>query len=385
MVEHQGLPNLVMTRHDVYGISASSRVVQFFSFAFDGCAMDTLSTLCSGASLHILPDAVRYNQRQLWHYLEKNSITQALLPPAIFQGANDLPQLSASLTIILGGESLPAALIQALQPLIPNGRIVNDYGPTEATVSSIAWRCPHGFSGDNVPIGRPVANKRIYILDEHRQPGPLGAIGELYIGGVGVARGYLNRPELTAKAFLPDPFTGNKSARMYKTGDLARYLPDGNIIFLGRNDHQVKIRGFRIELGEIEARLSEHSLVDKAAVITIGEGSNKRLVGYAVAKLRDDLLSTLHSHLMSCLPEYMVPAAIVRLDSLPLNSNGKLDRKGLPAPESDAWLKVCYQGTTRRRATLVDNCVGASLPSNTAKASLRKVLVVSLPILDCEP
>ncbi|KAF9343261.1 hypothetical protein BGX34_007010, partial [Mortierella sp. NVP85] len=213
MVEHPGLVNLVMTRRDVYGINTSSRVLQFFSFAFDGCVMDVFSTLCYGATLYILPDSVRYNQRELWNYLEQNSITQALLPPAIFQGAKDLPELSTSLTLILGGESLPVALIQALQPLIPNGRIVNDYGPTEATVSSIAWRCPQGFGCDVIPIGRPIANKRIYILDENQRPSPLGAIGELYIGGVGIARGYLNKPELTAKAFLPDPFAEDKDAR----------------------------------------------------------------------------------------------------------------------------------------------------------------------------
>ncbi|KAK3806970.1 MAG: Non-ribosomal peptide synthetase module [Benniella sp.] len=343
MVEHQGLSNLVMTRRDVYGISDSSRVLQFFSFAFDGCAMDIFSTLCSGASLHILTDALRYNQKHLWDYLDQNSITQALLPPAIFQSVRDLPRLCTSLTLILGGEALPAALIQALQPLIPNGRIVNDYGPTEATVSSIAWRCPEGFVGDIVPIGRPIANKRIYILDEHQQPSPLGAIGELYIGGVGVARGYLNRPELTSQVFLPDPFAGDTDARMYKTGDLARYLPDGNIIFLGRNDHQVKIRGFRIELGEIEARLSDHPRVDKAAVITIGEGSEKRLVAYVVSKADGKLLSILRAHLTSCLPEYMIPAAMVRLDSLPINSNGKLDRKALPVPNSDAFSRETYE------------------------------------------
>jgi pimeloyl-ACP methyl ester carboxylesterase len=170
----------------------------------------------------------------------------------------------------------------------------------------------------------------------------VGAIGELYIGGVGVARGYLNRPELTSNAFLPDPFAGEKDARMYKTGDLARYLPDGNIIFLGRNDHQVKIRGFRIELGEIEARLSEHPLVQSAAVITLGEGSDKRLVGYVVAKPGDNLQTTLRSHLTACLPAYMVPAAIVRLDALPLNSNGKLDRQ-LPQPDSHAMAHQQYE------------------------------------------
>ncbi|ORX82118.1 acetyl-CoA synthetase-like protein, partial [Basidiobolus meristosporus CBS 931.73] len=337
MVEHRGLSNLVVTRHEVYGIQTSSRVLQFFSFAFDGCVMDTFSTLCSGASLHILPDAIRYNQRHLWDYLEQNAITQALLPPAIFQGAKHLPQLSTSLTLILGGESFPASLIHSLQPLIPNGRIVNDYGPTEATVSSLTWRCPEGFSGDVVPIGRPIANKCIYILDEHRQLVPLGAAGELYIGGAGVARGYLNRPDLTAQVFLRDPFSGEQDARMYKTGDQARYLADGNVVFLGRNDHQVKIRGFRIELGEIEARLTEHMLVHSAAVIAMGEESARKLVAYVVAKHDDQLVHTLRSYLRSCLPDYMVPAAFVRLDSLPLNSNGKLDRKVLPAPDNEAF------------------------------------------------
>ncbi|KAF9343581.1 hypothetical protein BGX34_006584, partial [Mortierella sp. NVP85] len=321
MVEHQGLVNLAMTRRDVFGISTSSRVLQFFSLAFDVCSMCIFMTLCSGASLHLISDNDRYNQRRLWAYLDQNSITHSPLPPAILQGVQDLPQLWTSLTLILGGESLSAALIQALKPLIPNGRIVNDYGPTEITVSAIAWKCPQDFDGDIVPIGRPIANKKVYILDERQRPVPNGAIGELYIGGVGVARGYLNRPELTSSVFLPDPFADDKDARMYKTGDLARYLPDGNITFIGRNDHQVKIRGFRIELGEIEARLNDHPLVDKAAVVTIGEGSDKRLVGYVVARPDDKLVNALRSYLMSCLPEYMVPAAIVRLDSMPLNSN----------------------------------------------------------------
>ncbi|KAK3805044.1 MAG: syringopeptin synthetase C [Benniella sp.] len=345
MVEHQGLLNLTMTRHDHdgYRIRDSSRVLQFFSLAFDACAMGIFMTLCSGASLYLLPDACRYNPRQLWEYIDQNSITHAPLTPAIFQDAEDLPLLGTSLTLIFGGESLPAKLIQMLQPLIPNGRIVNDYGPTEVTVSAIAWTCPPKFDDDIVPIGRPIANKMIYLLDKNQQPVPIGAAGELYIGGVGVARGYLNRPELTAKAFLPDPFAGDKDARMYKTGDLARYLPDGNLEYLGRNDQQVKVRGFRIELGEIEDRLRGHPLVGKAAVITIGEGADKKLVGYVVAKPDNDLLNALRAHLTSCLPEYMVPAAIVRLDCMPINSNGKLDRKALPAPDNDAFARQIYE------------------------------------------
>jgi acyl-coenzyme A synthetase/AMP-(fatty) acid ligase len=194
-----------------------------------------------------------------------------------------------------------------------------------------------------VPIGRPIANKKVYVLDEHRQLVPVGAVGELYIGGVGLARGYLNRPELTANVFLADPFSDEPGARMYKTGDQVRYLPDGNIVFLGRRDHQVKIRGFRIELGEIESRLSEHPLVDETTVIATGEGNSKQLVAYVVANQHDSLVSTLRSYLSSCLPDYMVPAAIVRMDSLPLNSNGKIDRKALPDPDSSSFARDYYE------------------------------------------
>ncbi|KAF9921751.1 hypothetical protein BGZ65_010103, partial [Modicella reniformis] len=343
MVEHGGVVNLIMSRPDVYGFSASDRMVQFYSIAFDGCALIIFTTLCLGGSLHLLTDDIRSNPTQLWDYLQKRSITQAALPPAILQDCKNLQSLSTPLTLIVAGEALPLSLLCDLQALVPNGRIVNDYGPTEATVSSIAWKCPQNYDGDVVPIGRPIANKRIYILDNHGQPVPLGAKGELYIGGVGVARGYLNRPELTARAFLQDPFVDDQDARMYKAGDLARYLPDGTIVFLGRNDHQVKIRGFRIELGEIDAHLVDHTMVDKAVVVAMGEGSDKRLVAYVVAKPDDQLVQSLRTHLSSRLPDYMVPAAIVRLDALPLTSNGKLDRKALPAPDSSAFVHEEYE------------------------------------------
>ncbi|KAK3807389.1 MAG: amino acid adenylation domain-containing protein [Benniella sp.] len=343
MVEHQSLVNLIMTRHNVFGVRASSRMLQFFSFAFDGCVVSVFTSLCYGGSLHLLPDAIRMDPPQLWDYLERESITQVILTPSVLQDCRNLPQLSISLTLIVAGEASTTSLLKVIQQLNPNGRIVNDYGPTEATVSAIAWKCPPDFGGDIVPIGRPIANNTVYILDENRQPVPIGAVGELYIGGVGVARGYLNRPELTSQVFLPNPFAADVNARMYKTGDLARYQPDGNIVFLGRNDHQVKIRGFRVELGEIEARFNDHPLVDKAAVIAVGEGPDKKLVGYVVAKPDDELVKSLRSHLTSCLPEYMVPAAIVRLDSLPLNSNGKLDRKALPVPDDDPFARQIYK------------------------------------------
>jgi thioesterase domain-containing protein len=220
--------------------------------------------------------------------------------------------------------------------------VINDFGPTEATVSGATWKCPPDFEGNIVPIGRPVIHSRLYILDKNGQSVPLGVAGELYIGGVAVARGYLNRPELTAEVFLPDPFTDEPGARMYKTGDQARYLPDGNVVFLGRNDHQVKIRGFRIELGEIDARLAEHPVVLHATVIASDDGHSNRLVAYIVASPNEELGRVLRDHLSTKLPSYMIPSVFVRLDELPLNSNGKLDRRKLPEPSDEDFIHQKY-------------------------------------------
>ncbi|KAF9343829.1 hypothetical protein BGX34_006322, partial [Mortierella sp. NVP85] len=239
MIEHQGVVNYALSRIDDYGLDDSSRMLQFSSLNFDLSVMETFTAFYSGGSLHLLEDRTRLDRHELWGYIERHAITQAILPPAILQECKNCPPLSAKLTLVSCGEELPATLLRALQPLIPAGSIINEYGPSETAIGDIAWRCPEKrFDGDVVPIGRPIGNKKIYLLDQHREPVPTGAIGELYIGGVGVARGYLNRPELTAKVFLPDPFSDDKHARMYKTGDQARYLPDGNIVFLGRNDHQ---------------------------------------------------------------------------------------------------------------------------------------------------
>ncbi|MCP3721503.1 non-ribosomal peptide synthetase, partial [Paraburkholderia sp. CNPSo 3281] len=188
--------------------------------------------------------------------------------------------------------------------------------------------------------GRPISNTRIYLLDSHGQPVPLGAVGELYIGGAGVARGYLNRPELTAERFLPDPFSHHSDARMYRTGDLARYLPDGNLVFLGRNDHQVKIRGFRIEPGEIETSLAEHPAIREAVVVALGD-TDKRLVAYVTGN--ETSPDELRDWLASRLPDYMVPSAFVRLHALPLTPNGKLDRRALPAPDADSLAHAAYE------------------------------------------
>ncbi|KAF9343421.1 hypothetical protein BGX26_005771, partial [Mortierella sp. AD094] len=343
MIEHKGVTNMTLTRPSVFGVGSSSRMLQFFTLSFDFSVQEIFSALCFGGALYVIPNHVRQDQSQLWEYLDRHSITHAIMTPTSLQHHQDLPQLRTPLTLILGGEALPPALLKAVQALIPNGCIKNDYGPTEVTVDATVWDCPDKFDGHVVPLGRPYANRKIYILDSNRKPVPIGVAGELYIGGAGVARGYLNRPDLTAKAFLPDSFAGDDESRMYKTGDLVRYLPDGNVTFLGRNDHQVKIRGYRIELGEIEARLADHSLVREAVVLALGEGSSKRLVAYVVSEPTTELAHTLRTYISSQLPDYMVPAAFVQLDIFPLTSNGKLDRRALPEPDIDAFVSQEYE------------------------------------------
>ncbi|KAG0210331.1 hypothetical protein BGX31_001928, partial [Mortierella sp. GBA43] len=353
LIEHQGAVNLIYHRPKMFGLDPSSRVLQFTSLNFDHSVSEIFAALSSGACLHLVRDDVRLDHRALYSYIGQHGITHVSLTPTLLQDSKNLPVLHTLKTLLVMGEALSPALVRTLQPSVPNGSILNSYGPTETTVSAIVWRCPQDFRGDIVPIGRPLPNKTVYLLDKHRQPVPIGAIGEIYIGGAGVGRGYLNRPELTAEVFLPDPFANDPDARMYKSGDMARYLLDGNLVCLGRNDHQVKIRGFRIELGEIEARLSEHSLVEVATVVVLGSGGDRKLVAYVVTKPQDGLVRILRSHLTTCLPDYMVPTAIVRLDSLPLTSNGKIDRKALPAPDSDAFAHQAYEEPQDEIETMV--------------------------------
>ncbi|KAF9975510.1 hypothetical protein BGZ65_008229, partial [Modicella reniformis] len=214
MIEHQGVVNHTLSRFKIYGLGELSRIIQFSSLSFDISVLEIFTALCAGASLYLIQDDLKHDMNQLWDYLEQHSITQATLTPAVLQNCKDLPLLSTPLRLMLGADVFSPSLLRELQPLLPKGSMItNEYG-------------------------RPIANKKIYILDKQERHVPLGVVGELYIGGVGVARGYLNRSDLTAKAFPSDPFAGDQDARMYKTGDLARYLPDGNIVFLGRNDHQ---------------------------------------------------------------------------------------------------------------------------------------------------
>ncbi|MFD2051925.1 amino acid adenylation domain-containing protein [Mesorhizobium calcicola] len=347
MVEHRGMVNLVLAQIRLFGVCSDSRVVQFASFGFDASVWEMIMALGSGAALHLPADELRKASNKLSDYLRSEAITHATLPPALLQESRSAQHL-ASQALILAGELPKAELIRRL----PAASVINAYGPTETTVCATTWTCPDDFDGPIVPIGRPIANTRVYLLDGHGAPVPFGAVGELYIGGSGVARGYLNRPELTAERFLADPFGGEPGARMYKTGDLARYLPDGNLEFLGRNDEQVKIRGFRIEPGEIAARLCEHAWVREAVVVAHEDrAGDKQLVAYVVCAPEAgsdeadgaQLAASLRAHLVSLLPDYMVPAAFVRLDGLPLTPNGKLDRKALPAPADDAYARAAYE------------------------------------------
>ncbi|WP_143151505.1 non-ribosomal peptide synthetase, partial [Rhizobium tibeticum] len=358
MVEHQSLVNLGLAQIGLFGVCSNSRIVQFASFGFDASAWELVMAFGSSAALHLPADEIRQAGNKLSDYLRSDAITHATLPPALLQASRDLECL-ASQVLILAGELPKAELIRSLVP----ASIVNAYGPTEATVCATIWNCPADFDGAIIPIGRPIANTRIYLLDGHGAPVPFGAVGELYIGGAGVARGYLNRPELTAERFMADPFSKEPGARMYRSGDLARYLPDGNLEFLGRNDDQVKIRGFRIEPGEIAARLSEHAWVREAVVVAHADrAGDKRLVAYVVCgpeTVSDDeddgsgLAGALRAHLSGRLPDYMVPAAFVQIEALPLTPNGKLDRKALPAPDDDAYARRSYEAPRGEIETLL--------------------------------
>ncbi|MER8563510.1 amino acid adenylation domain-containing protein, partial [Mesorhizobium sp. M0578] len=345
MVEHGSLVNLGLAQIGLFGVCSNSRVVQFASFGFDASAWELVMAFGSGAALHLPADELRQASNKLSDYLRSEAITHATLPPALLQASRD-PGCLASQVLILAGELPKAELVRSLA----SASIVNAYGPTEATVCATVWSCPDDFDGSVVPIGRPIANTRVYLLDGHGAPVPFGAVGELYIGGADVARGYLNRPDLTAERFIASPFV--EGDRLYKTGDLGRYLPDGNLEFLGRNDDQVKIRGFRIEPGEIAARLCEHAWVREAVVVARQDrAGDKHLVAYVVcgpeAGSDEDgggaLAGALRAHVSGRLPDYMVPSAFVRLAALPLTPNGKLDRKALPAPADDAYARAAYE------------------------------------------
>ncbi|MCP6762148.1 MAG: amino acid adenylation domain-containing protein [Fischerella sp. CENA71] len=325
LVTHQALCNLATSQIRIFHVQSDSRVLQFASFSFDASISEVVMALCAGAQLYLGTRESLLPGSSLTQLLHDQAITHVTFPPSALAAMPphvDFPDLR---TIIVAGEACPPDLVSQWS----RGRhFINGYGPTEATVCATTAVCTNGES--QLPIGRPIANTQVYILDRYLQPVPIGVPGELHIGGVGLARGYLNRSELTLEKFIPNLFSKENSARLYKTGDLARYLPDGNIEYLGRIDEQVKIRGFRIELGEIEAVLSQHPQIREAVVIVREDKpGNRRLVAYIVPNFEPLSSNELRNLLKEKLAEYMIPSAFIMLESLPLTPNGKVDRKAL--------------------------------------------------------
>ncbi len=327
-ITHAGLTNVCQEKIQRFGLEPGSRVLQFASLNFDASIFEMGMALSSGGTLHI---ADVEPGMKLLDYLSQNRITHMTLTPSTLAVLpwKELPDLGV---LCVAGEACSTELIKKWAA---GRRFYNLYGPTETTIWATAT--PPLEPDSTAHIGGPIANTQVYITGGEMELLPKGMVGELCIGGDGLARGYLNRPELTAEKFVPNPFNADRPGeRLYKTGDLCRYLEDGNIEYLGRRDHQVKIRGFRIELGEIEAQLREHPDVREAVVLAReDEPGQKRLVGYVVLKEAGPTSAELRNHAKERLPEYMVPSAIVLLDRLPLTANGKVDRKRLPVPESD--------------------------------------------------
>jgi len=329
LVEHRGVSNLARVHKELFNVGPGSRVLQFSSIAFDVSVGDVVMTLTSGATLVLAPRIDLLPGDDLSRLLRRQAISVLALPPSALAAlpAGEYPALQ---TLIVAGEACPADLVARWAP---GRRFYNAYGPTEATVYATIAECRDPT--ETPPIGRPLANVQVYILDSALQQVPVGVPGELYIGGIGVARGYLGRPELTAERFLEAPIPGARSRRLYRTGDRARFRPDGNIEFLGRNDRQIKLRGFRIELGEIEALLLQRADVQEATVLLREDiAGDKRLVAYVVPRpsAGPDLSKELSRWLKERLPEYMVPSGHVVLEKMPLSVSGKLDRGALPAP-----------------------------------------------------
>ena len=339
MVEHRGLSNTILWLTQTLAITADDSTLLKTPITFDAAGREIFPTLLAGARLiiaapdahrdtHCIAEMIRDQRVSILHCVP--SFLRLLVAEPAFAEAGALG------AVMCGGEALTPDLVADFGQRSA-AKLYNVYGPTETIIDSAYWLCDTGSDDASVAIGRPIPNARIYILDAALHLVPIGAAGDLYIGGASLARGYLNLPGLTAEKFLPDPFSRESGARLYQTGDRARYLPDGNLQYLGRGDHQVKIRGVRIELGEIETALSRHPSVLQA-IVTVHEGSRRegRLVAYVVARPQSDPTAVeLRTFLKDQLPEHMVPATFLMLDSFPLTSNGKVNRQALPAPGED--------------------------------------------------
>jgi amino acid adenylation domain-containing protein len=343
-IPHAALLNLIAWHRQRYAVTAADRVTQLAGPGFDAAVWELWPSLASGASVHIVDANLRAEPARLLAWLAQERISICFMPTPLAELAlaEPWPRASTLRFLLTGGDAL-----RRYPPRDLPCALINHYGPTEYTVvTSSAEVDPDDQASGPPPIGHPIANTEIFVLDTLLQPVPVGVAGEVYIGGMGLARGYHGRPDLTAERFVPHPFAAAGGARLYKTGDLARYRPDGTLEFLGRIDQQVKLRGFRIELGEIEARLLAHPALVDAAAIVRETPAGRQIVAYVVEEQgskgtkeqgnREPLGHTkeqLHAFLAAALPDYMLPAAFVFLDALPLTPNGKLDRRALPEPD----------------------------------------------------
>lgn len=401
-IEHRQLLNYLDGILPQLALPNNANFAIVSTFAADLGHTAIFPALCTGGCLHIISQSRSLDSEALSHYCRSHPIDCLKIVPshlsALLNGADPAAILPRH-CLVLGGEALSWELVQKVQQLSPHCCILNHYGPTETTVGVLTYPVesePSACLSATVPIGRPLANTQTYILDSHLQPVPIGAVGELYIGGDGLARGYLNSPELTAQKFIHLSISTAKM-RLYQTGDLARYLPDGTIEFLGRTDDQVKIRGFRVELGEIEAVLKQYPAIVEAVVVARKDASGElRLAAYILPNLEIST-SELQNWLNTKLPDYMIPSGFVQLKTLPLTANGKLDRSALPIPDfthttefvaprtpieqtlAEIWADVLQL----EQVGVNDNFFelgGHSLLATQVVSRLRQALLVELPL-----
>ena len=342
MIEHHSLVNFVCGYKKIAKLTAKSRALGFSTINFDAAIIDFCVSLSAGAGIWIVPEAMRKDVNQLTDFIETNGVTHAILPPAVLSlmPKKALPDLAVLTT---GGESCAKDVMDIWSA----GRtLINAYGPTEGTVC--ATYSVYHSEKNHTQIGRFLPNVQGYVLDSHLQLTPIGVPGELYIGGEGLARGYLNQENLTAERFIANPFATavekvkGENPRLYKTGDLVRWLPEGELEFLGRTDSQVKIRGLRIELGEIETQLGQHPDIDQCVVMVQEQEGQKSIVAYFTAFVDQIEVSTLRQHVTQSLPDYMIPACFMQMEALPITANGKVDRKKLPLPDFTALNQETY-------------------------------------------
>lgn len=393
---HQSVVNMLVNRRDSCEVGSESTFLQLLSFSFDAFVISFFVPLISGATIVLLHKEDMKNVLKINQTIYSHQVNHIIVVPSLCQVIIDSisPEEAASIkSITVGGERINSNMLEQTRHKYPEIEIINEYGVTEAAVVSVRRR--HLEQAKMICIGKPISNTRVYILNDQGQLQPIGSSGELCISGLGVAKGYLNRPELTQEKFLSDPFYPDEM--MYRTGDRARWLPDGDIEFLGRMDTQIKIRGFRIEIGEIEHRLASHPKIKKVAVRVLEKGQDKYLIGYFTAEQSMEV-AHLNAFLAQELPEYMIPQFLIQLKEMPVNANGKIDRKALPEPvdlngtnylppdnELEEKLVAIWQEilVTNRQIGVKDHFFelgGHSLKAMTMMSKIHKEFEVEIPL-----